>query len=86
MRSRIMRLTQEQRQKIEEVGGKYRLRFILLHGSHATGLRNRLVHEYNNTRQDIICESVSEAVTQYVKYCDSILTFIEKQTTHGVLD
>src|SRR3972149_6722183 len=44
----------------------------------SAGLRNRLVHEYNNTRQDIIYRSVSEAVEQYVKYCDSILKFIEK--------
>ncbi|MCJ7783204.1 MAG: DUF86 domain-containing protein [Desulfobacterales bacterium] len=44
----------------------------------SAGLRNRLVHEYNNTRQDIIYKSVSEAVGQYVKYCDSILKFIEK--------
>jgi predicted nucleotidyltransferase len=32
-----MRLTEEQQQKIEEVGKKYSLRFILLHGSYATG-------------------------------------------------
>jgi predicted nucleotidyltransferase len=31
-----MQLTQEQQQKIEEVGEKYNLRFILLHGSYAT--------------------------------------------------
>jgi len=44
----------------------------------SAGLRNRLVHEYNNTRQDVIYKSVSEAVAQYVKYCDSILKFIER--------
>ncbi|MBS3920265.1 MAG: DUF86 domain-containing protein [Deltaproteobacteria bacterium] len=44
----------------------------------SAGLRNRLVHEYNNTRQDIIYKSVSEAIAQYAKYCDSILKFIEK--------
>ncbi len=44
----------------------------------SAGLRNRLVHEYNNTRQDIIYKSLNEAVAQYVKYCDSILKFIEK--------
>jgi uncharacterized protein YutE (UPF0331/DUF86 family) len=44
----------------------------------SAGLRNRLVHEYNNTRQDIIYKSVNEAIEQYVKYCDSILKFIEK--------
>jgi uncharacterized protein YutE (UPF0331/DUF86 family) len=42
------------------------------------GLRNRLVREYNNTRQDIIYKSVSEAMSQYVKYCNSILKFIGK--------
>ena len=31
-----MHLTEEQQQKIEGVGRKYRLRFILLHGSYAT--------------------------------------------------
>jgi predicted nucleotidyltransferase len=31
-----MHLSQEQQQKIEEVGRKYSLRFILLHGSYAT--------------------------------------------------
>jgi len=44
----------------------------------SAGLRNRLVHEYNNTRQDIIYKSVGEAIEQYVKYCDSILRFIEE--------
>ena len=44
----------------------------------SAGLRNRLVHEYNNTRQDIIYKSVSEAIEHYVRYCDSILKFIEK--------
>jgi uncharacterized protein YutE (UPF0331/DUF86 family) len=44
----------------------------------SAGLRNRLVHEYNNTRQDIIYKSVGEAVGQYAKYCDSVLKFIEK--------
>jgi uncharacterized protein YutE (UPF0331/DUF86 family) len=44
----------------------------------SAGLRNRLVHDYNNTRQDIIYKSVGEAIQQYVKYCDSILKFIEK--------
>ncbi len=47
----------------------------------SAGLRNRLVHEYNNTRLDIIYKSVGEAIQQYAKYCDSILKFIEKQRT-----
>jgi len=44
----------------------------------SAGLRNRLVHEYNNTRQDVIYKSVSEAMIHYVKYCDSILKFIDE--------
>ena len=32
-----MHLIQEQQHKIEEVGRKYRLKFILIHGSYATG-------------------------------------------------
>jgi len=44
----------------------------------SAGLRNRLVHEYNNTKQDIIYKSVNGAIEQYVKYCDSILKFIQK--------
>jgi len=44
----------------------------------SAGLRNRLVHEYNDTRQKIIYKSIGEAIGQYVKYCDSILKFIEK--------
>ena len=44
----------------------------------SAGLRNRLVHEYNDTRQEIIYKSIGEAIGQYVKYCDSILKFIEK--------
>jgi uncharacterized protein len=31
-----MHFTQEQQQKIEEVGRKYHLRFVILHGSYAT--------------------------------------------------
>ena len=44
----------------------------------SAGLRNRLVHEYNDTRQEIIYKSIGEAIGQYVRYCDSILKFIEK--------
>jgi len=42
----------------------------------SAGLRNRLVHEYNSTKQEIIYDSVSDAITQYVKYCDYVLKFI----------
>jgi predicted nucleotidyltransferase len=36
-----MRLTEEQQKKIEEVGRRYRLKFILLHGSYATNKKRR---------------------------------------------
>jgi predicted nucleotidyltransferase len=36
-----MDLTQEQQHKIEDVGTKYRLKFILIHGSCATGKMRR---------------------------------------------
>lgn len=44
----------------------------------SAGLRNRLVHEYNNTDEKIIYASVKDAISQYVKYSDYILRFIKK--------
>lgn len=44
----------------------------------SAGLRNRLVHEYNSTKEEIVYNSVSDALKQYVKYCDFILKFVEK--------
>lgn len=44
----------------------------------SAGLRNRLVHEYNNTDEKIIYKSVGEAIEQYTKYCDYVLRFLEK--------
>lgn len=41
----------------------------------SAGLRNRLVHEYNSTKEEIIYDSVSDALKQYVKYCDFVLKF-----------
>ncbi len=43
----------------------------------SAGLRNRLVHEYNNTKQEIVYQSVKDAIGQYSKYCDYILKFLE---------
>ena len=42
----------------------------------SAGLRNRLVHEYNNTKEEIIFDSVSDALKDYAKYCDFILKFV----------
>jgi len=43
----------------------------------SAGLRNRLVHEYNDTKDEIIYKSVEDAIIQYAKYCSSILKFIK---------
>ena len=45
----------------------------------SAGLRNRLVHEYNDTKPEIIYQSVGDALAQYARYCDFVLKFIEKQ-------
>ena len=42
----------------------------------SAGLRNRLVHEYNNTQEKIIYDSVADALQQYARYCNTILKFI----------
>ena len=42
----------------------------------SAGLRNRLIHEYNNTKDEIVYASVSDAIGQYAKYCDYILKFL----------
>lgn len=44
----------------------------------SAGLRNRLVHEYNDTKDEIIYTSVSDAITQYTEYCNYILKYITK--------
>ena len=45
----------------------------------SAGLRNRLVHEYDNLDQKIVYNSVGEALEQYATYCGFILRFIEKE-------
>lgn len=43
------------------------------------GLRNRLVHGYNDTHDEIIYNSVAEAIAQYTEYCDYILKYIRPE-------
>jgi len=43
----------------------------------SAGLRNRLVHEYNDTKDKIIYESVKDIIKQYTIYCRYILNFIQ---------
>jgi len=42
----------------------------------SAGLRNRLIHEYNDTNNEIIYKSVKDAISQYTRYCDYVLKFI----------
>ncbi len=35
----------------------------------SAGLRNRLVHEYNDSDQKIIYQSMGDALKQYTRYC-----------------
>jgi uncharacterized protein YutE (UPF0331/DUF86 family) len=46
----------------------------------SAGLRNRLVHEYDDIDSEIIYKSVGDALEQYTKYCDYILDFVNKNT------
>lgn len=45
----------------------------------SAGLRNRLVHEYNDTDEEIIYASVKDAVAEYAEYCRHILAFLDRQ-------
>lgn len=45
----------------------------------SAGLRNRLVHEYNDTDPTIIFASVGDALKQYAYYCEAILKFVEEK-------
>ncbi len=45
----------------------------------SAGLRNRLVHEYDDTDPAIIYSSMKDAVQQYTQYCESLLAFTVKQ-------
>lgn len=45
--------------------------------SKSAGLRNVIVHEYNNLDKVIIYKKVGDAIKQYVKYCDYILKLLK---------
>lgn len=44
--------------------------------SPSAGLRNILVHEYDEIKVDKIYQSAEEALIQYAKYCNFILEFL----------
>jgi uncharacterized protein YutE (UPF0331/DUF86 family) len=43
----------------------------------SAGLRNRLVHEYNDTKDEIVYNSAADAIIQYTEYCNYILKYIQ---------
>lgn len=45
----------------------------------SAGLRNALVHEYNNIDPVILQKSIGDAIHEYNEYAGYILAFIEKQ-------
>lgn len=45
----------------------------------SAGFRNAIVHGYNQLDKHIVYKTVSEAISQYTKYCDYILKFLKKQ-------
>ncbi len=47
----------------------------------SAGLRNRLVHEYNDTKDEIIYGSVRDALAQYAQYSQHILAFVDRKET-----
>jgi len=49
----------------------------------SAGLRNRLVHEYNDTQEEIICQSIPQAINQYAEYCRYIINSLAAKTTHS---
>lgn len=48
----------------------------------SAGLRNVLVHEYDEVDPKKVLQSVGKALSQYAKYCDYLLKLIEKDKRH----
>lgn len=46
----------------------------------SVGLRNALVHEYNNIDPNIFHKSIGEAIKEFNVYAKYVLDFIERQT------
>lgn len=44
----------------------------------SAGLRNVLVHEYDEIEPKLVFQSVGQALGQYAKYCDYLLKFLAK--------
>ncbi len=44
----------------------------------SAGLRNAIVHQYDNLDLSLVYSSVKSALSEYLKYCQYILKYIEK--------
>ena len=44
----------------------------------STGLRNRLVHQYEAIDHAMVHSAIAEAITQYTEYCRHITTFLDR--------
>ena len=52
----------------------------------STGLRNRLVHQYEAIDHTIVHSAIAEAITQYTEYCRHIMTFLSVcSAAHSVM-
>jgi len=47
--------------------------------SKSIGLRNKLVHEYEDIDEKTVYNSLKDCLIDYKKYCDYILSFIDKE-------
>ncbi len=45
----------------------------------STGLRNRLVHEYDDLDLDIVAHAIAGAVSQYDEYCRQVARWLRDQ-------
>jgi len=45
----------------------------------SAGLRNVLVHEYDEVDERLVYQSVGHALTQYTKYCDQLIKLLKKK-------
>jgi uncharacterized protein YutE (UPF0331/DUF86 family)/predicted nucleotidyltransferase len=50
-----------------------------LHIAQSTGLRNRLVHQYEAIDHLIVHSAIAAAIRQYTEYCHHITTFLDRQ-------
>ena len=43
----------------------------------SASFRKKIVYEYNNLNKEMVYQTLDETLTQYTKYCNLILNYIE---------